>query len=147
MATNRAGVSATQPGDVTPSNPPQGNNDGGTTTDQADSPRVVNSPLANKANPTGDPAANTGPVGDREVIDAQEHVLGDDPRRVAASQGGYHDSLSGRPVDADGYVKDNVGEGPIPEHRIVANDWPGNRPGASADDIKADREKRLDADA
>lgn len=70
----------------------------------------------------------TGPVGTPEVIDAQEHVLGDDPRRVEAqTKGGYHDSLTGRPIDENGHFTDTKikgGEGPVPSHRIVANDWP-----------------------
>lgn len=87
-------------------------------------------PLQSPANPTGDPNVSTGPVGDAQVIDAQEHVLGDDPRRVQAQlAGGYHDSVSGRPVDAEGNYTDGqtVGEGPVEPHRIVANDWPATR--------------------
>lgn len=81
--------------------------------------------VANDANPTGQQDVSTGQVGAPEVIDAQEHVLGDDPRRVA-HKSGYHDSLTGRPVDAEGNFADNSapGEGPIPKHRIVADDWP-----------------------
>lgn len=121
------------------STPPQGNNDGGVTADQSDSPRTVveadptvTAPLVSKANPEGDPNKNTGPVGDAEVIDAQEHVLGDDPRRVAAQVGGFHDSLSGRPIDADGNYTDrgavgSIGEEQVPPHRRVANDWGTSR--------------------
>lgn len=86
--------------------------------------------LANAANPSGQQGVSTGPVGDNQVIDAQEHVLGDDPRRVQAqTEGGYHDSLSGRPVDESGEFTEasEKGNGPIPKHRIVANDWPTNR--------------------
>jgi hypothetical protein len=46
-----------------------------------------------------------------------------------ANEAGYHDSLSGAAVDADGnFVGDlRKGEGPIPKHRIVANDWPAHQ--------------------
>lgn len=37
---------------------------------------------------------------------------------------GYHDSLSGRPVDESGNFTDGGEGGPIPEHRIVADAWP-----------------------
>lgn len=99
-------------------------------------PPDTNAPLATAANPTGEPDKDTGPVGDTEVIDAQEHVLGDDPRRVAAQVGGFHDSLSGRPVTADGHFADGQGlrdQGPIPEHRIVADDWAERRAEADAE--------------
>jgi hypothetical protein len=87
-------------------------------------------PTETQANPKGDMNKSTGDVGDREVIDAQEHVLGDDPRRIAHAEGGYHDSLSGRPVNEHGHFTDTdtVGsEGPVPSHRIVANNWPQER--------------------
>ncbi len=83
----------------------------------------------NDANPEGRPDVSTGPVGDSEVIDAQEHVLGDDPRRVQAqTAGGHHDSISGRPVTAEGEFTDRSdGDGPIPPHRIVSDSWPTDR--------------------
>ena len=82
--------------------------------------------LVNQANPTGATGVSTGQVGDPEVIQGQEHVLGDDPRRIAATQGGFHDSLSGRQVTADGKYADGT-DGEVPKHRIVANDWPNDR--------------------
>lgn len=88
-------------------------------------------PLESKANPEGKQDVSTGQVGDPEFIDGQEHVLGDDPRRIKAqTDGGYHDSLTGRPVNENGHFTDSTtpgSEGPIPAHRIVANDWPQNR--------------------
>jgi hypothetical protein len=96
--------------------------------DDTNTPVGTPGPLETDANPTGNPAASAGAVGDSQVIDAQEHVLGDDPRRVQAQlEGGYHDSLSGRPVDADGSFTDGGTDGPIPKHRIVANNWPQER--------------------
>lgn len=84
--------------------------------------------LANEANPKGRDDVSTGPVGDPQVIDAQEHVLGDDPRRVAHASG-YHDSLTGRPVTENGdFTEESMkGQGPIPKHRIVADQWPTER--------------------
>lgn len=87
-------------------------------------------PLESEANPKGDPNVSTGQVGESEVIHAQEHVLGDDPRRTAHKEGGFHDSLSGRAVDQSGNFTDTAtkgSEGPIPSHRIVANNWPQER--------------------
>lgn len=85
----------------------------------------------NEANPTGAAGVSTGKVGDDQVIDGQEHVLGDDPRRIAGqTEGGYHDALTGRPINSAGYFTDSqtIGsEGPVPQHRIVANDWPNER--------------------
>ncbi len=86
--------------------------------------------LKSDANPEGKPDVSTGDVGDTDVIAGQEHVLGDDPRRVAAQlEGGHHDSLSGAPVDADGNFTEpsRAGQGPIPKHRIVSNAWPTDR--------------------
>lgn len=94
-------------------------------------PASADPQLVNEANPQGQQDVTTGPVGDAEVIDAQEHVLGDDPRRVKAqTEGGFHDSLTGRSVDSNGYFTDTAikgGEGPVPQHRIVANDWPNRQ--------------------
>lgn len=87
-------------------------------------------PLESGANPEGKKDVSTGPVGDSEVIDGQEHVLGDDPRRVAHHAGGFHDSLTGRPIDEKGMFTDSTipgSEGPVPKHRIVANNWPQER--------------------
>lgn len=39
----------------------------------------------------------------------------------------YHDSLSGRPVDQNGNFTDGLGEGPIPDHRIVSDSWAEDR--------------------
>jgi hypothetical protein len=86
--------------------------------------------VENAANPEGKPDVSTGPVGDTDVIDAQEHVLGDDPRRVKAQlEGGFHDSLTGAPVDAEGNFVEasRAGQGPVPKHRIVADAWPTER--------------------
>lgn len=90
-------------------------------------PAGTPAPLESDANPTGAANQGTGPVGDTEVIDAQEHVLGDDPRRVKAqTEGGFHDSLTGAPVDGDGNFTEasRAGTGPVPKHRIVADNWP-----------------------
>lgn len=87
-------------------------------------------PLESNANPTGDPNLSTGPVGTPEVIEGQEHVLGDDPRRVANHGAGFHDSQSGRPINENGYFTDTAtigSEGPVPEHRRVADNWPQER--------------------
>lgn len=49
----------------------------------------------------------------------------------------YHDSLSGRPVTAEGYYTDVTGavdNGPVPAHRIVANDWAERREERDAKD-------------
>lgn len=66
-----------------------------------------------------------GKVGDDQVIDAQEHVLGDDPRRVEAqTESRFHDTLSGRPVDKDGRFLDAAeGEEAIPPERITTSMW------------------------
>lgn len=37
--------------------------------------------------------------------------------------GKYHDALSGRPVDSHGAFIDGQGDGIVPAHRIVADDW------------------------
>lgn len=96
--------------------------------DKAADTKAANPPetLANEANPTGADNVSTGPVGDAQVIDAQEHVLGDDPRRVA-HRSGYHDSLTGRAVTSEGEFTDGTAGGPIPHHRIVADNWPTER--------------------
>lgn len=99
--------------------------DGGATVDET-TPGTP-APLASDANPTGDPAANTGPVGPAKVIDAAEHVLGDDPRRVP-DVAGYHDSVSGRALTEDGHYVDEPDRDPVEKHRIVANDWGTSRP-------------------
>jgi hypothetical protein len=96
------------------------------TTDSGNPDTAAN--VANQANPTGATDVSTGKVGDDKPIVGQEHVLGDDPRRIAHAQGGFHDSLSGRQVDKDGnFTGGNGGDGPIPKHRIVANDWAADR--------------------
>lgn len=86
-------------------------------------------PQETHANPEGDTSKSTGDVGDREVIDAAEHVLGDDPRRIA-NKSGFHDSLSGRPVNEQGVFQDSATPGSeesVPPHRIVADNWPQER--------------------
>lgn len=51
--------------------------------------------------------------------DEQESIERADP------EPGYHDSISGRAVHADGrFVEPIDDEGPVEAHRIVANDWP-----------------------
>jgi hypothetical protein len=92
-------------------------------------PASTTAALANEANPTGAADVSTGKVGDDKVIQGQEHVLGDDPRRVAAQVGGFHDSLSGRQIDKDGnFLEGNLDDGnPVPEHRRVANNWPADQ--------------------
>lgn len=60
----------------------------------------------------------------------REHTTGDAKDRPA--ERGYHDSISGRAVTKDGHFlteglesdDDNAPEGPIPAHRIVADNWP-----------------------
>lgn len=43
---------------------------------------------------------------------------------VEQNTAGYHDSLSGRAVHADGsFIDAAEGEEPVPAHRIVGNDW------------------------
>lgn len=87
-------------------------------------------PTESASNPDGQTDHSTGAQGAPEFIDAQEHVLGDDPRRIAHTESGFHDSLSGRPINERGYFTDTntVGsEGPVPKHRIVANNWPQER--------------------
>jgi hypothetical protein len=86
-------------------------------------------PLETAANPEGKTDVSTGNVGDAEVIVGQEHVLGDDPRRNA-HHSGYHDSLTGRPINEQGHFTDTAttgSEGPVPAHRIVADNWPQER--------------------
>lgn len=56
-----------------------------------------------------------------------EHTIGDDPARTA--QLGYHCSMCGRPVNAEGteHLTDSAGQdGDVSQHRImaVADDWP-----------------------
>lgn len=100
----------------TPSTP-----DTGSTSPKTEA-ETTNPGLVNAANPEGKTNVSTGPQGPDEVVAGAEHVLGDDPRRVKLA---YHDSQSGRAVDADGNFLDGVdGEGPIPKHRVVADDWP-----------------------
>lgn len=112
----------TNKADTTASKPKAGRSVGEAGTDPA--------PTQTTAAPEGK-MESTGPVGDADVIDAQEHVLGDDPRRIQAQvAGGYHDSLTGRSVDEGGTFTDTAtkgSEGPIPHHRIVANNWPQER--------------------
>ncbi len=94
-----------------------------------DASTTTPAPTETEANPQAKTDEMTGPVGTSEVIDAQEHVLGDDPRRVA-HKSGYHDSLTGRPVNESGTFVDTAtagSEGPVPKHRIVADDWPNER--------------------
>jgi hypothetical protein len=108
-----------------------------TAREKANAPAGTPAPLETQANPTGAANTNTGPVGDDKVIDAQEHVLGDDPRRVKAqTEAGFHDSLTGAPVDKDGNFTEanRQGQGPIPKHRIVADNWPQERQGEPARD-------------
>lgn len=81
--------------------------------------------LASGANPEGKTDVSTGPVGTDEQIEGSEHVLGDDPRRVSI---GYHDSMTGAPVDQQGNFLDKSREGnSVPLHRVVADDWPNDR--------------------
>lgn len=90
----------------------------------ADAKPVAGKPDTKAGQTTPEPKLSTGQVGTPEVIDAQEHVLGDDPRRNEAATEGFHDSLSGRAVNSNGdFVEGAEGEGPIPKHRIVANNW------------------------
>lgn len=98
-----------------------------TAREKANTPAGTPAPLETDANPTGAANTDTGPVGADKVIDAQEHVLGDDPRRVKAqTEAGFHDSLTGAPVDEGGNFTEpsRAGTGPIPKHRIVADNWP-----------------------
>jgi hypothetical protein len=84
---------------------------------QAQAANQQTAPLHPDKNP------NPAPQGPAEVIEAAEHVIGTDPRRTAEGEAGYHDSLSGRAVDSNGRYVDGQGEGEVPAHRIVANDW------------------------
>lgn len=85
-------------------------------------------PLQSDANPTGQPEVSTGDQS-APFEKGAEHVLGDDPRRTANRSSGYHDSLTGRPVTQSGeFVEVGMeGQGPVPQHRIVADNWPQER--------------------
>jgi hypothetical protein len=61
---------------------------------------------------TGQPPVDT--TSQSELTEAQAH-----PDRT------YHDSVSGRPVDADGNRTD--GEGKVEPHRVVSDSWPEDR--------------------
>jgi hypothetical protein len=92
---------ATQPGEVqpTPAEP--------TPATQVEDDQAANQERARDVNP------DTTSVS--LLTDQQAH-----PERT------FHDSLSGRPVNEQGYFTDGQGladQGPIPQHRIVANDW------------------------
>jgi hypothetical protein len=75
--------------------------------------------------------ATQGPTGAPAPRDQAENPIGE------TNDAGYHDSLTGRPVDIEGnFIGDlaTQGEGPIPQHRIVANDWPAARERADQED-------------
>lgn len=64
--------------------------------------------------PTGEQAANTPPPGEPTAPSV-------------ADPAGYHDSVSGKPVDVDGRFLDQADGDPVPKHRVVANEWPSLR--------------------
>lgn len=104
----------TQPGEVTPT---------GTGTDQA----------ATQTGPEQAKDVNPETTSESLLTETQAH-----PERT------FHDALSGRPVNAGGYFTDGVGlkdEGPIPEHRIVANDWADKQVHAHDPQAEADRDE------
>jgi hypothetical protein len=78
-------------------------------------------PVIKKDAPGNDPAA-TPPVDPPAAEPTQEPQPVDAPADV--EDAGYHDSISGRPVTADGRFVDSTDETPVEPHRIVANDWP-----------------------
>jgi hypothetical protein len=74
-------------------------------------------PVRKESAPTNDPF--TPPA--EPTTDQGQPV--DAPADKPEADAGYHDSLSGRPVTADGHFVDDPDADAIPEHRIVANDW------------------------
>jgi len=101
-----------------------------------DQGQPVDSALTDQTTPT-----STAPVdasGDVDVVSSPDGVgLSAKEMQKVADQG-YHDSISGRPVDSEGNFVDGVeGEGPIEAHRVVANDWPA-RQGSGSRAMTAD---------
>ena len=75
--------------------------------------------------PTKRTPAKATPPAATEKVEGREHTTGDDPAR--SPEPGFHDSQTGRPVDSSGRFLDLTvagSEGPVPRHRIVADDWP-----------------------
>jgi hypothetical protein len=101
---------------------PAGKDTSATTTSNTPTDDAVN-PAATDA---GDATLASPAATDPDVVSNPEPV-GDSAKAMQAEQNaGFHDSLSGRPVDQDGRFLDVEGavEDAIPAHRIVANDWP-----------------------
>ncbi len=69
-------------------------------------------------NQTAEPTVAQLPPDVDEAASRAEPQPVDEPTRT------YHDSLSGRPVDADGNYTDGQDEGRVDKTRIVADDWP-----------------------
>lgn len=85
-------------------------------------PAKATQPKAERPNDEPKPVdESVPPQGGAQVMGA-EHVVGTHPDRDMSP--GYHDSLSGRPVDRSGYFTDGQDDGPVPPDRIVADDWP-----------------------
>lgn len=78
--------------------------------------------VSNTTSTSGQPVDAAGDV---NVVSSPEGVGLSAQEMQQVADAGYHDSMSGRPVDASGNFMDGVaGDGPIPPERIVANDWP-----------------------
>lgn len=63
----------------------------------------------------------------KEESPRQRGVDGEQPTESQVTGAGFHDSLTGRPVNEAGTFIDTAtpgSESQVPQHRIVANDWP-----------------------
>lgn len=67
--------------------------------------------------------ARTSRTTPRPIETTNEHALGDDTGRTPDAEG-FHDSISGKPVDEQGRFLDGTEGGPIEPSHIVANNWP-----------------------
>jgi hypothetical protein len=73
--------------------------------------------------PTTTTSTSTGPqVDPAQPVDSPR--LSDEAENKPLHPAGFHDSISGRPVDQHGNYVDGQGDGQVEAHRIVANDWP-----------------------
>lgn len=95
---------------------------------------VKPTPVTDLSTPTSTaPAPGDKPV-DPDVISSPDGVGLSAKGMQQGADAGYHDSLSGRAVDSEGRFVDGLSvgdEGPIPAHRIVANDWAQRQGSAS----------------
>lgn len=101
-------------------------------------PKKAASPAATPAQ--ADQGGQTQQSRPNETVHSGEHVLGHDPARTEGKENGFHDSMTGKAVtEAGEFVDPSMrGQGPIPKHRIVANNWPQER---EKIDAQADLEK------